>query len=64
VRSRVANLRSSDIAERRDEPSTGTKVATASANETEFDRDEVVVCMVLAFALGNALLTVIYRLMG
>jgi hypothetical protein len=28
-----------------------------------FDRDEVVVCMVIAFCLGNAALTVIYRLM-
>jgi hypothetical protein len=57
-------LRRGDIAGRRDEPGAATKVARASANETEFDRDEVVVCMVLAFALGNALLTVIYRLMG
>jgi hypothetical protein len=28
-----------------------------------FDRDEVVVCMVIAFCLGNAVLSVIYRLM-
>jgi hypothetical protein len=60
----VANLRRSEIAGRRREPRAATKAARASANETEFDRDEVVVCMVLAFAFGNALLTVIYRLMG
>ena len=30
----------------------------------EFDRDEVVVCMVIAFCLGNAVLNVIYRLMA
>jgi hypothetical protein len=29
----------------------------------EFDRDGVVVCMVIAFCLGNAALSVIYRLM-
>jgi hypothetical protein len=41
-----------------------TKVASAPADQPEFDRDEIVVCMVLAFALGNAMLTVIYRLMS
>jgi hypothetical protein len=40
------------------------KAISASASEPEFNRDEVAVCMVLAFAIGNALLTVIYRLMG
>jgi hypothetical protein len=29
----------------------------------EFDRDEVVVCILIAFCLGNAALSVIYRLM-
>jgi hypothetical protein len=29
----------------------------------EFDRDEVVVCMLIAFCLGSATLSVIYRLM-
>jgi hypothetical protein len=52
------------MAGRPDEPCAATNVARASANETEFNRDEVVVCMVLAFAIGNALLTIIYRLMG
>ena len=58
----MADLRRSDLAGR-GEPNTA-KVASASASEPEFDRDEVVVCMVLAFALGNALLTIIYRLIG
>ena len=40
------------------------RAISASASEPEFNRDEVLVCMVLAFAIGNALLTVIYRLMG
>ncbi len=30
------------------------KAATASENQPEIDRDEVVVCMVLAFTSGNA----------
>jgi len=30
---------------------------------SEFDRDEVIVCMVLAFCLGNAALAIIYDLM-
>jgi hypothetical protein len=56
----MANRQSSDLTRRR-----GTaKVISASASEPAFNRDEVVVCMVLAFAIGNALLTVIYRLMG
>ena len=59
----MANLPRSDMAPRRGE-SRSTKVASASADQAEFDRDEVVVCMVLAFALANALLTIIYRLMG
>jgi hypothetical protein len=42
----------------------GAKAASASATEPGFDRDEIMVCMVLAFAIGNALLTVIYRLTG
>jgi hypothetical protein len=29
---------------------------------SEFGRDEVIVCMVIAFCFGNAALTVIYRL--
>jgi len=29
-----------------------------------FDRDEVIVCMVVVFCIGNASLTVIYRLFG
>jgi hypothetical protein len=40
------------------------KAISASTSEPEFNRDEVAVCMVLAFAIGNALLTVIYRMMG
>ena len=55
----MANLRKSDMARR-----ATTKVASASADQPEFDRDEIVVCMVLAFALGNAMLTIIYRLMS
>ena len=35
----------------------------AEDERTNFDRDEVVVCMVIAFCLGNAVLSVIYRLM-
>jgi hypothetical protein len=31
--------------------------------DPEFDRDEVIVCMVIAFCLGNAALTIIYRMM-
>ena len=31
--------------------------------DVEFDRGEVIVCMVIAFCLGNAVLTVIYRTM-
>jgi hypothetical protein len=31
--------------------------------EAEFDRNEVVACMVIAFCLGNAVLSVIYHLM-
>jgi hypothetical protein len=30
----------------------------------EFDRDEVIVCMVVAFCVGNAVLTIVYRLLG
>jgi hypothetical protein len=46
-------------------PRTGSrKAATGRASEPVFERDEVVTCMVLAFALGNALLTIIYRLTG
>jgi hypothetical protein len=30
----------------------------------KFDRDEVVVCIVIAFCLGNAALTIIYRVMS
>ena len=30
----------------------------------EFDRDEVIVCMVIAFCLANAMISVIYRVMA
>jgi hypothetical protein len=30
---------------------------------SEFDRDEMVVCMIIAFCLGNAALKLIYGLM-
>ncbi|SDJ51323.1 hypothetical protein SAMN05444171_1540 [Bradyrhizobium lablabi] len=30
----------------------------------EFDRDEVIVCMVIAFGLGGATLDLIYRFFG
>ena len=30
----------------------------------EWDRDEIIVCMVGAFCLGNALITVIYNSVG
>jgi hypothetical protein len=42
----------------------GAEATSAPATDPGFDRDEVVVCMVLAFAIGNALLTIIYRLTG
>jgi hypothetical protein len=29
-----------------------------------FDRDEVIVCMVVAVCLGNAMISVIYRILG
>ena len=32
--------------------------------EPDWDRDEIIVSMVGAFCLGNALITVIYRLVG
>jgi hypothetical protein len=32
--------------------------------QTEFDRDEVIVCMIIAFCIGNATLAMIYRLLG
>ena len=32
--------------------------------EPDWDRDEIIVCMVVAFCMGNALITVIYRLVG
>jgi len=31
---------------------------------SEFDRDEVIVCMVIAVCLGNAMISVIYRVLG
>jgi hypothetical protein len=31
--------------------------------DVDFDRDEVVICMLIAFCLGNAALSIIYRLM-
>jgi hypothetical protein len=30
--------------------------------EPDWDRDEIIVCMVLAVCIGNALITVIYRM--
>jgi hypothetical protein len=30
----------------------------------EFDRDEIIVCIVMAICFGNAALTIIYRVMG
>jgi hypothetical protein len=30
----------------------------------KFDRDEVIVCMVMAVCLGNALISVIYRVLS
>jgi len=30
--------------------------------EPDWDRDEIIVCMVVAFCMGNAFITVIYRL--
>jgi hypothetical protein len=30
----------------------------------EFDRDEVIVCIVIAVYLGNAMISVIYRVLG
>jgi hypothetical protein len=30
--------------------------------EPDWDRDEIIICMVLAFCIGNALITVIYRM--
>ena len=32
--------------------------------EPDLDYDEVIVCMLLAFCLGNAMITVIYRIMA
>ena len=34
----------------------------AVKEEPDWDRDEIIVCMVVAFCMGNALITVIYRL--
>ena len=33
-------------------------------DEANWDREEIIVCMVVAFCLGNALITVIYKLVG
>jgi hypothetical protein len=30
----------------------------------KFDRDEVIACMVVAVCLGNAMISVIYRILG
>ena len=30
----------------------------------QLDRDEVIVCMVIAFCMGNAVLSIIYRTVG
>jgi hypothetical protein len=35
-----------------------------SAPLPDFDRDEVIVCMVIAVCVGNATLGIIYRLLG
>jgi len=32
--------------------------------DLEFDREEVIVCMLIAFCLGNATLSVLYRLIS
>jgi hypothetical protein len=32
--------------------------------EPNWERDEVIVCMVLAFCIGNAIITLAYRLMA
>jgi hypothetical protein len=32
--------------------------------EREFDQDEVIVCIVIAVCVGNALISVIYRILG
>ncbi len=34
-----------------------------TGRDTAFDRDEVIVCMVIAFCLGNAVLSAIYQLL-
>ena len=31
--------------------------------DVDFDRDEVVICMLIAFCLGNAVLSTIYRIL-
>lgn len=41
-----------------------TKAMRTFGNQPKFHRDEVMVCMILAFAIGNAMLSSIYRLMG
>jgi hypothetical protein len=30
----------------------------------EFDRDEIIVCIVIGVCLGNAMISVIYRVLG
>jgi hypothetical protein len=35
-----------------------------SLPQPEFDRHEVIVCMIAAFALAGASVTIIYRIMG
>jgi len=34
-----------------------------SNRQPDFDRDEVIVCMVIAFSAGNAIISIIYRVM-
>jgi hypothetical protein len=35
-----------------------------SEPQREFDRDEVIVCMVLAVCIGNWLISTVYRVVG
>ena len=44
--------------------STNGGLRQMSLPQPEFDRHEVIVCMVAAFALAGASVTIIYRIMG
>ena len=37
---------------------------TSEKTPPAFDRSETIVCMVIAFCLGNAALSIIYRVLG